>query len=92
MKKKSKIGIHFAKLQQEDGCLLHFVRKSIIQLTARHDPSFARYNDKYLPISIFFTNRLSNKPVLIRLLTMLPHLKYQTTVPGKGGNVTSAGW
>jgi len=79
-------------LQQEDGCLAHFVRLSIIQLTARHDPSFARYHDKYLPILIFFTNRLSNKPVLIRLLTMLPHLKYQTIVPGKGGNVTSAGW
>ena len=31
---------------------------------------------KYSPISIFFTDRISNKPFLIWLLTVPPHLKY----------------
>ena len=36
---------------------------------------------KYLPILIFFTIRLSNKPFLIWLLTTTSHLKYVATLP-----------
>ena len=35
---------------------------------------------KYLPILIFFTHRLSDKPFLIWLLTTPPHLKYAATL------------
>jgi len=36
---------------------------------------------KYSPILNFFTHRLSNKPLLIWLLTTPPHLKYAATLP-----------
>ena len=36
---------------------------------------------KYSPILIFFTHALSNRPFLIWLLTIPPHLKYAATLP-----------
>ena len=35
----------------------------------------------FSPILIFFTDRLSNKPFLIWLLTTPPHLQYVATIP-----------
>jgi len=61
--------------KQELGCLVHFAR---LTNTVLKDEESARDNDvlacnfaKYSPILIFFTRRLSNKPVLIWLLTTL---------------------
>ena len=42
---------------------------------------FARNYAEYSPVLKNFTDRLSNKPFLISLLKIPPHLKYVTTVP-----------
>ena len=47
-----------------------------VEESARNDHVFACNFAKYLPIKIFFTLRLNNKPFLIWLLTAPLHLKY----------------
>ena len=42
---------------------------------------FAQNYAEYSPVLKNFTDRLSNKPFLISLLKIPPHLKYVTTVP-----------
>jgi len=56
--------------------------------TLLSDEESARYNHvlacnfaKYLPIKKKLTDRLSNNPFLIWLLTTPPHLKYVATLP-----------
>jgi len=51
--------------------------------SARNNHAFACNFAKYLPILIFFSLILSNKPFLIWLLTMTtsPNLKYVATLP-----------
>jgi len=68
---------HLAKLlQAKDGCLVQFVR---VATTLLKDEESARDNHflacnvaKMLTDFTFFTDRLNNKPFLIRLLTTPP--------------------
>jgi len=39
------------------------------------------FNQIFIDFNFFFTLRLSNKPFLICLLTTLPYLKYEATLP-----------
>jgi len=66
--------------QQQRGCLMHFafltnkLQKKNEEI-ARDNHVFACNFAKYSPILIFFTRRLSNKPFLIWLSTIPPHLQ-----------------
>jgi len=64
---------------------MHFARLANTLLndeeSARDNHVFACNFTKYSPILIFFTPRLSNKHVLIWLLSTPPHLKYAATLP-----------
>jgi len=76
--------------KQDRGCLVHFVR---LATTLLNDEENAGDNHvlacnfvKYPSIIIFFTDRLSNKPFLIKLtkfwlMTTPPHLKNVPTLP-----------
>jgi len=71
--------------KQERGCLMHFARLANTLLKDEESTqdkhvlacNFARY----LPIKKNFTDRLSNKPFLILLLSNPQHLKYVATLP-----------
>ena len=74
------VRLYSQSYKQERGCLVHFVRLATTLLkdekSARDNHhllacNFAKYSD-FLKI----TDRLSNKPFLIWLLTTEPHLKY----------------
>ena len=72
------------RYEQERGRLMHFVRLATThkKRSAREKEVLARIFAKYSPILNFFpTNRLSNEPFLIWLLTTSPHLKYVATLP-----------
>jgi len=67
---------------------MHFLRLLAVcwpgAHSARHNHAVACNFAKYSPILFFFIHTLSNKPFLIWLLTIPPHLKYiatQTTLP-----------
>jgi len=64
---------------------MHFARLANTLLkdeeSARDNHVFACKFAKKLPILIFFTLRLSDKPFLIWLLTTPPHLKCAATLP-----------
>jgi len=70
--------------KQERDCFLHFARLANTLLkdaeTARDNHVLASNFAKYLPIQKI-THRLSNKPFLIRLLTIPQHIKYVATLP-----------
>ena len=70
--------------KQERGCLTHFARlaNTLLQDEESHEaitfllvtlPNTHRFH--------FLTRRLSNKPLLISILTTPPHLKYKATLP-----------
>jgi len=63
--------------KQECGCLMHFVCLPTL-LKVEED---ARHNPPFCPELCRIFTRLSNKPFLISLLKIPPHLKYVTTVP-----------
>jgi len=72
--------------KQERGCLVHFVRLAITLLkdeeSARDSHVLAcNFANVHRFQNIFFTDRLSNKPFLISLLTTPPRLKYVPTLP-----------
>ena len=71
--------------KQERGCLMHFARMTITLLkdeeSARDNHVLACNFAKYSSIVFFFTDRLSNKPFLMWLLTTPRHLKYAATLP-----------
>jgi len=64
---------------------MHFVRlvNALLkdEVNARDNDVLACNFAKYSPILIFSTDRLSNKPVLVWLLTTPPHFKYVATLP-----------
>jgi len=64
---------------------VHFARLANTLLqdeeSARDNRVLACNVAKYSPTLLFFTQRLSNKPFLIWLLTTPPHLKYAATLP-----------
>ena len=66
-------------------CFVHFLRVVAVcrprAQSARDNHVLACDFAKYSPIFIFFTHRLSNKPFLIWLLTIPPHLKCVATLP-----------
>jgi len=70
--------------KQERGCLVHF---ACLANTLLKDEESARDKHifaciaKYSPILKKFTDRLSNRMLLIWLLTTPPHLKYVATQP-----------
>ena len=67
-------------------CVVHFLRLLAVwwpgAQSARDNHVLAGNFAKYSQILMFFfTDRLSNKPFLIWLLTTLPYLKHVATVP-----------
>jgi len=70
---------------QERGCLVHFLRLLAVwwpgAQSARTTTLLLVTLPNIHPVLIFFTDRLSNKPFLICLLTTPLHLKYVATLP-----------
>jgi len=85
VKKLSKSVNIWQSYKQERGCLMHFAHLANTLIkdeeSARDNPVLACNFAKYLPIQKKFTDRLSNKPFLIWLLTTPPRLKYVAILP-----------
>ena len=69
--------------KQEGGCLVHFVCMAITLLKDEevHETFLLVTLPNIHRLYIFFTERLSNKPILIWLLTTPSHLKCVATLP-----------
>ena len=84
MSKKIKIGEYSQSYKQERGCLVHFAYLANTLLndeeSARDNHVLACNSAKYLPIKNF-TDRLSNKPFLVWLLTTHRTLICSYTTP-----------
>jgi len=71
--------------KQKRDCLVHFLRLLAVcwpdAQSARDNHALACNFAKFSPIKMFFTHTLSNKLLLIWLMTIPLHLKHVDTLP-----------